>query len=146
MKRAIKQSTLSNILNGITIAFAVLVIIFFTMVITFNHLTLVSAQNQLFLTNYAQQFIDASELLTEKVRAYAVTGNKNYYNEYNQEVNTDKNREKSVQSMKDIGITDTELAIITEMSNLSDELVPLETRAMEEVNAGNKLCIWKRLF
>ncbi len=137
MKRAIKQSTLTSILNGITITFAVLVIIFFTMVITFHELTLTSAQNQLFLNNYAQQFIDASALLTEKVRAYAVTGNQTYYNEYMQEVNTDKNREKSVQAMEDIGITDDELAIITEMSNLSNELVPLETSAMEEVNAGN---------
>ena len=89
------------------------------------------------MNNYAQQFIDASALLTEKVRAYAVTGNQTYYNEYMQEVNTDKNREKSVQAMEDIGITDDELAIITEMSNLSNELVPLETSAMEEVNAGN---------
>ncbi len=137
MKRAIKQSTLTSILNGITITFAVLVIIFFTMVITFHELTLTSAQNQLFLNNYAQQFIDASALLTEKVRAYAVTGNQTYYNEYMQEVNTDKNREKSVQAMEDIGITDDELAITTEMSNLSNELVPLETSAMEEVNAGN---------
>ena len=137
MKRAIKQSTLTSILNGITITFAVLVIIFFTMVITFHELTLTSAQNQLFLNNYTQQFIDASALLTEKVRAYAVTGNQTYYNEYMQEVNTDKNREKSVQAMEDIGITDDELAIITEMSNLSNELVPLETSAMEEVNAGN---------
>lgn len=48
MKRAIKQSTLTSILNGITITFAVLVIIFFTMVITFHELTLTSAQNQLF--------------------------------------------------------------------------------------------------
>ncbi len=137
MKRAIKQSTLTSILNGITITFAVLVIIFFTMVITFHELTLTSAQNQLFLNNYAQQFIDASALLTEKVRAYAVTGNQTYYNEYMQEVNTDKNREKSVQAMEDIGITDDELAIITEMSNLSNELVPLETSAMEEVSVGN---------
>ena len=137
MKRAMKQSTLLSILSFVTIGLAVLLAVLFLVVMLLNAQILNKRQHQLYLNQYAQQFIDASELLTEKVRAYAASGNETYYNEYNQEVNTDQNREKSVMAMEDIGLTDAEAEMIENMSSLSDQLVPLETSAMEKVRNGD---------
>ena len=137
MKNAMKQSTLLSMLNFITIALAVVLALFFLLVMLLNTQISTKNENQLYLTQYAQQFIDASERLTEKVRAYAASGNETYYNEYNQEVEVDQNRETSVAAMNEIGLTSTESEMIQSMSNLSNELVPLELNAMEEVRNGD---------
>ncbi len=47
-----------------------------------------------------------------------------------------KNRDLGVAAMQEIGITDEEQAMIDEMSALSNDLVPLEENAMENVQAG----------
>ena len=137
MKRSMKQSTLMSILNFVTIGLALLLVAFFMLVMLLNTRVLSECQNQLNLTQYAQQFIDASERLTEKVRAYAASGDSIYYDEYNQEVDVDQNREKSVAAMEEIGITDAEAQMIQNMSDLSNQLVPLELEAMEMVRSGN---------
>lgn len=85
-----KQSTLMSILNFVTIGLALLLVAFFLLVMLLNTRVLSECQNQLNLTQYAQQFIDASERLTEKVRAYAASGDSIYYDEYNQEVDVDR--------------------------------------------------------
>ena len=126
-----------SILNFVTIGLAVLLVAFFLLVIVLNVQVLTKSRNQLSLTQYAQQFIDGSERLTEKVRAYAASGDSTYYDEYNQEVDVDQNREKSVAAMQEVGITDTESQMIQSMSDLSNQLVPLEENAMEEVRSGN---------
>lgn len=87
-----KQSTLMSILNFVTIGLALLLVAFFLLVMLLNTRVLSECQNQLNLTQYAQQFIDASERLTEKVRAYAASGDSIYYDEYNQEVDVDRSR------------------------------------------------------
>ncbi len=137
VKRSMKQSTLMSILNFVTIGLALLLVAFFLLVMLLNTRVLSECQNQLNLTQYAQQFIDASERLTEKVRAYAASGDSIYYDEYNQEVDVDQNREKSVAAMEEIGITDAEAQMIQNMSDLSNQLVPLELEAMEMVRSGN---------
>ena len=133
MKRAMKQSTLLSILNFVTIGLAIIMGIFFVLVMFFNNQVIQKTQVQIQLNHYAQQFIDASENLTESVRGYAATGDKKYYDAYNTEVNVDQNRENSIMLMEEIGITDTEMALIDQMAALSDQLVPLEQDAMKQV-------------
>jgi len=89
------------------------------------------------LTYYANQFMNASSYLTKEARAYAVTGSREHYDNYWNEVNVLKNRETGVAKLEEIGVTPEEHAMIEEMSNLSNELVPLEAQAMELVAAGN---------
>jgi len=83
------------------------------------------------LTCYANQFMSASSYLTSEARAYAATGVQEHYDNYWEEVNVKKNRENSVEGLMRIGITKDEQDKIQRMSDLSNMLVPLETRAME---------------
>lgn len=138
MKKPINQSTLLYLLNFITIGLAALLAIFFITTTVLNHKVLQKKQEQLELNTYAQQFVDASDLLTDNVRAYAASQKAMYYDAYNEEVQVSKNRENSITAMKNIGITDTEQQMLDQMAQLSDQLVPLEKNAMEQVRAGQK--------
>lgn len=85
----------------------------------------------------AIQLREGSQLLTSEVRAYAVTGEENYYNNYWKEVDEVKSRDHAIEIMKEIGITDKERGMIETIGNLSNELIPLETLAMEAVKGGD---------
>ena len=71
------------------------------------------------------------------MRAYAATGNSQHYDNYYQELNTDKNRDIGKATMASIGLSDEEQQLLDSMTSLSDSLVPLERRpAMQNVSAG----------
>ncbi len=88
------------------------------------------------LTYNANRFMNGSAYLTNEVRAYASTGNQVHYDNYWNEINNLKNRDLGVAAMQEIGITSEEQAMIDEMSSLSNNLVPLEEGAMEQVQSG----------
>lgn len=87
------------------------------------------------LTQNANRFMNGSAYLTNEVRAYAVTGNQVHYDNYWNEINNLKNRDIGLANMKEIGITNAEQKKINEMSALSNQLVPLEEKAMQDVQA-----------
>ena len=89
------------------------------------------------LTAAAQQFLDASGYLTEQARACAATGEAIYHDNYQNEVNNLQNRETGYSRMEQVGITDEEKALITEMSQISNTLVPLEESAMSSAMVGD---------
>ena len=89
------------------------------------------------LTAAAQQFLDASGYLTEQARACAATGEAIYHDNYQNEVNNLQNRETGYSKMEQVGITDEEKALITEMSQISNTLVPLEESAMSSAMVGD---------
>lgn len=137
MKKAVKQSV---VLQAINIGTVVLVIIMvgmflFSTVENSKALNLYSDETDIILA--AQDFVDASQYLTEQVRSYASTGDDIYYNNYQTELNVSKNRELSYARMEEIGLSDSEIKLVKEMLSLSDELVPLETNAMEEAKAND---------
>ncbi|MBQ4347604.1 MAG: methyl-accepting chemotaxis protein, partial [Firmicutes bacterium] len=86
---------------------------------------------------YAEEFGAASGYLTEQVRSYAASGDKEYYNNYWHEVNTAKTRENSVAALEALGLEPSETALINEVYSISDGLIPLEEQAMEYVQRGN---------
>lgn len=138
MKRAMKQSTLMLILNGISIL--TLVFLVFSL-LSYSGITnqLNSANEERFeLTYNANRFMDGSAYLTNEVRAFAATGMQEHYDNYWREVNELQNRDKGVAALQEIGITDQEQDMIDRMSALSNELVPLEDEAMKEVQAGER--------
>ncbi len=137
MKKAMKQSKLITILNGISI-FA-LVLMAFLLLVYANANSQLSEDNKARydLTSNANRFMDGSSYLTEEVRAYAATGNQVHYDNYQNEVNNLKNREAGVSAMQEIGITEEEQAMIDQMSALSNNLVPLEENAMKNVQEGD---------
>ena len=137
MKKSIKQSTLMFILNGISIAsllFLMFSLISFTKV---NRQLDTARENRFALTYNANRFMNGSAYLTNEVRAFASTGDQEHYDNYWNEVNTLKNRDKGIATMQEIGITPEEQAMIDDMSELSNNLIPLEDEAMKNVQSGN---------
>ncbi len=138
MKKSINQSTLTFILNGISI----LALIFMGLALFSNsHIRglLNTANEERFnLTYNANRFMNASSYLTNEVRAFAATGNTEHFENYWNEVNELKNRDIGVAAMREIGITEEEEQLIQKMSDLSNELVPLEEEAMNKVKSGDR--------
>ncbi len=138
MKRAMKQSTLILVLNGISIlALLFLVVSLFSYSGVSKQLNDAS-EERFELTYNANRFMDGSAYLTNEVRAFAATGGQEHYDNYWREVNELKNRDKGVAALQEIGITEQEQEMIDRMSSLSNELVPLEDEAMKEVQAGER--------
>lgn len=136
MKKTMNQSTQTLILNGVSIFALVLVLIFVGLQVRVSMQLNQANVDRFNLTYDANRFMNASSFLTDEVRAYAATGNREYYNAYMDEVNNQKNRESGIAAMQEIGITDEEQAMIDQMSEISNALVPLEEGAMEQVESG----------
>lgn len=132
-----KQSKLITILNGISIFALVLMAILLLVYANANNQLSEDNKARYDLTHNANRFMDGSTYLTEEVRAYAATGDKTHYDNFQNEVNNLKNREAGVAAMQEIGITAEEQGMIDQMSSLSNDLVPLEENAMKNVQEGN---------
>ncbi len=138
MKKAINQSTLTTIFNVGSICallFMLLLIIAYSDV---SRQLEDANEDRVELTYNANRFMNGSAYLTNEVRAYAATGSQEHYDNYWNEVNNLKNRDIGVAAMQEIGITDNEQKMIDSMYSLSNELVPLEEQAMEQVQAGEQ--------
>jgi methyl-accepting chemotaxis protein len=83
------------------------------------------------------QYRLGSKALTYAVQSYAVSGDTRYYDDYMNELNVNKNRDKALETLKGLDIQDSEWELINQISELSDGLVPLEEAAMDDVAAGN---------
>lgn len=138
MKRVLKQSTLTLLLNtGSVICLILIAAMVFSISVSSGKVYQAS-QDRFDLTYNANRFMNGSSYLTNEVRAYAATGDKEHYDNYWNEINVLKNRDIGVKNLKKIGITQEEQAKITEMSDLSNQLVPLEEAAMKNVQKGKK--------
>ena len=136
MKKAMNQSKLMLLLNGGSIlALLLVVVLLFIYNGASSRLEKANADKNS-LTYNANRFMNGSSSLVQDVRAYAATGDKQYYDGYMNEVNTLKNREQGVAALQEIGITSDEQAMIDQMSSLSNDLVPLEQEAMNQVESG----------
>ncbi len=137
MKKSIKLTTL-QVVRSIIMIFLILTTIalsLFSWKTSIDSDTVNTNRAELILSS--KQFMDASAYLTSEVRAYAAVGDQEHYDNYWKEVNELQNRDIGVTNMLQIGITEEEEAIVIQMQNLSNELIPLETLAMEAVDAGN---------
>ncbi len=136
MKKAMKQSKLIAILNGISIVALILMILLLVAYSNVNQKLSKDNESRFDLTYNANRFMNGSAYLTNEVRAYAATGDQVHYDNYFNEINNLKNRDLGVAAMQEIGITNEEQAMIDEMSALSNNLVPLEENAMANVQEG----------
>ena len=138
MKNKISQSKMVNLLSIISISMLAVVCLAMALVNLANG-SLNNAYEELYYLNiYADNFGDASNYLTDEVRAYAASGDITHYNNYWNEVDVAKNREKNINLAKEIGLIDSELQLLDEISALSNGLIPLEEQAMELTAAGNQ--------
>ncbi len=138
MKKTMNQSTMTLILNGVSLAALIfLMLSLFANNYIRNKLN-TAAEERYNLTYNANRFMNGSAYLTNEVRAFAATGTQEHYDNYWHEVNDLKNRDLGVSAMQEIGITDEEQKMIDDMYALSNLLVPLEENAMNEVLEGNR--------
>ena len=101
---------------------------------------------QLTVTMALDQYRLGSKNLTAAVQSYAVTGDKQYYDDYMTELNDVQNRDKALAILEEEGLEDSEWAIINQISGLSNGLVPLEEAAMADVAAGNLISAQNEVF
>ncbi|MCI8483378.1 MAG: HAMP domain-containing protein [Lachnospiraceae bacterium] len=137
MKKSINQSTLTFILNGISILALLFLIFSLTSYSRVSNKLNQASEDRFLLTYNANRFMNGSAYLTNEVRAFASTGQQEHYDNYWNEVDNLKNRDKGVEAMQKIGITKEEQKMIDDMSDLSNTLVPLEDEAMKHVQEGN---------
>ena len=138
MKKAMNQSKLILILNGLSILSLLFMVILLFIAGNVNRGLTAANENRFNLTYNANRFMNGSAYLTNEVRAYASTGNQEHYDNYWNEVNNLKNRDIGVTAMQEIGITASEQSMIDNMSSISNNLVPLEDEAMKNVQADRK--------
>ena len=137
LKKAVKQSTLTFILNATSATLIILSAFAVFLIFGTNYEVNNAGQARYELTQSAKQFMEGSAYLTNEVRAYAATGNVRNYANYWNEVNIEKNRDHAVERMREIGITYEEENFVTEMYSLSNNLIPLEKESMAFAQAGD---------
>lgn len=138
MKKAISQSLLTAVLNGISI-----LSLFYLAFSLYSYRNVNTALNAAYaerfnLTYNANRFMNGSAYLTNEVRAFAATGLQEHFDNYWNEVDNLKNRDKGVAAMQEIGITSAEQKMIDDMYAISNQLVPLEDEAMKNVRDGKR--------
>ena len=82
----------------------------------------------------SDQLAEGSDALTNAVRAYAATGEKRYYDQFQQELKVNRNRDIAVEGLQKFGLTDAERELISRAKRNSDKLVSLENEAFAAVD------------
>lgn len=97
----------------------------------------VISDEQLETTMALNQYRLGSKTLTAAVQSYAATAEQKYSDQYNAELNEDKNRDKAWAILKKNDITKKEWESLNAIADKSDGLVPLEAEAMEKASGGD---------
>jgi methyl-accepting chemotaxis protein len=118
----------------LAIAIGIVLLILFTISSIYSQ-SINSAQVEATLA--LNQYRLGSKALTYAVQSYAVSGDSRYYDDYMNELNVDKNRDKALDILESLNLKDSEWQLINQISELSNGLVPLEEAAMDDVANGN---------
>ena len=127
LKKNIKKSKISLIVGS------VLLILLFSTSIVSNRLVSEQLESTMYLTQYRM----GSKNLTYAVQAYAVTADQQYYDAYMNELNVDKNRDIAWAGLEKNDIKADEWAMLNQIADYSNGLVPLEESAMDSVANGD---------
>ena len=122
----IKQSTLAKILTILSIVMLFICFLGTLTVTALNSRLNVSYEEEYELYSCCEQYRSASEYLIREVRAYAVTGEKAYYDAYLKEKKTDMRRENSISRMYEIGLYEEEIAMIEAIVATGEQLAIIE--------------------
>lgn len=136
-KRVEKQSVKNKKLSTASIVLLAACIVLIGGVIATNFLTQKAMNDQKDIILSAIQLREGSQYLTSEIRAYAASGRQRHYDNYWNEVNNVKSRDKAVENAEKIGITQQEKDMIGNISSQSNNLIPLEEAAMEAVENGD---------
>ena len=127
LRKIIKQSAISVIVGALMLLMSVSTMFLMT------HVT----DEELETTTLLNQYRLGSKALTYAVQTYAVTGKQQYYDDYMRELNEDKNRDNAWAGLKKNNIKSSEWALMNQIAELSNGLVPLEEEALKLAGQGN---------
>lgn len=131
---------ISKFLKIMTVIFMVLVLATITSVYylqkSFSQYQL-SVERQIEFQELGDNLRNSSDYLTEQIRRYTQFGEKKFYDNYWNEVNEVKTRDKVIERLKELGAPENELNLLQEAKNNSDTLVKKEEAAMELVKDNN---------
>src|SRR5688572_26074847 len=65
------------------------------------------------MSHAIEQLKTGSDRLTASVRAYAATGNRNHHEAFQRELTVDRNRERAVEELRRLGLTQQESELLT---------------------------------
>lgn len=146
---AINQNGQSAMLQKIVRQTYGIVVVGIVFLIVFLGINLYSEQcrgEQLENTVYLNQYRLGSKNLTSAVQSYAVTGDKTFYDNYQKELNEDKNRDIAKEGLKKNHLKDNEWEELDNIASMSEGLVPLEEQAMEAVGKGDTKTAQEMVF
>ena len=87
--------------------------------------------------NFTEQLAGGSDRLTAAVRAYAATGDRRYYDAFQQELTVDRNRDVAMEGLRQLVLTPYELERLSRAKRNSDNLVKVENQAFAAVASNN---------
>lgn len=135
-REKMKQSAAVKILSSASAVALILVFVLVSFNVSANSRLNEFTQTSNAASGYVEDFVNASSYLTQEVRSYVATGDRPHYDNYYREVNTDQNRERAVQSLKSLNISEEESSLIDRIQALSNGLVSLEEQAMRMTEKG----------
>lgn len=139
MKKATKQSKLLFILNLLSGALALLVLILLCLTISTSKNADAVHNERTQLTDYAMRFMNTSGYLTGEARAYCATGDIKHYNNYIAEIDQNKTRETSIAKMVELNLSTEGKELVDRMMAISEALIHQEKAAMQLAAQGDYL-------
>lgn len=136
LKRLTKQAAAAVIIGALLL----------TVSIRANTLTIFGYRDENTFNNAINQYRIASNTLTSSAQVYAVKADNQYYDTYMKELNDDKNREKALEQLGKINLTEDELSALEEISSMSDSVLSIEKKSLESVKKGDLISAQEAVF
>lgn len=136
-KRGIRQSTLNFILGGLSIAFSIALVVVSIQVTNSFAKTTQAEQRRAEFNQLGADMLDVTAYLTDELRSYVQFGNLVHHKNYLQEINETKTRERILQRVEEMGVTEDALRAIATVKAKSDALAVQEQSTMDVAQSGN---------
>lgn len=140
------QSDVVMMYNRLSIGLLVCVVAVFALAAYFAYASQMALMEKYDQTMNAIRFTNGQTFLTSEVRAFAADGHQVHFDNYWKEVKENRNREIGVESLRAIGITQEEDAMISRMAEISNSLIPTEEAAIELRQKGQQQAAIDQVF
>ncbi|MBR5598088.1 MAG: methyl-accepting chemotaxis protein [Lachnospiraceae bacterium] len=117
----------------VVIAIGIIMLLVFSMATAFM---LIVNQNQTQASLYFNQYRLATNTLTNEVKSYAVIGKITHFDNYDRELNTEKNQENAWNNLSQSNMNSEVMDRLQSIHTMTKELRPLESQAIELVQKG----------
>ncbi len=134
MKKTLNQSTLTKILNLITIVSMILLATTITVLNQSSHEIIALQTAKYNFTHNIDVMSETNVILADMTKSYVSTGDNAYYNAYNIEVNTTKTIETCISNIEKIGIDTQESKLLSSINNSYKNITNIQRTA---INSGS---------